>query len=83
MIILCTEGDLLASAPDGSDIVTANLTADIILRMAPDTGRAVKAADISFCPESSILSAKRLYRQWKLRDLTSLRSFTKTIGQVF
>ena len=42
-VILCTEGDLLASAPDGSDIVTANLTADIILRMAPDTGRAVKS----------------------------------------
>ena len=42
-VIVCKEGDLLAAAPDGSDIVTANLTADIILRMAPDTGRAVRS----------------------------------------
>lgn len=41
--ISCEEADLLAKAPDRADLVTANITADIILRMAPSAGRCVRS----------------------------------------
>ena len=40
--IFCSESDLLASAPDEADMITANITADIILRMAPSVPRCVR-----------------------------------------
>ena len=40
--IFCCESDLLASAPDEADMITANITADIILRMAPSVPRCVR-----------------------------------------
>lgn len=40
--ISCSESDLLASAPDEADMITANITADIILRMAPSVPRCVR-----------------------------------------
>ena len=39
----CAVSDLLAGVPDEKyDIVTANIVADIIIRLAPDVGRYMK-----------------------------------------
>lgn len=73
--ISTAESDLLAAAPDGADMITANITADIILRMAPSVPRCLRRGGLIVlsgiidpqCP--AVIEAMEAQGFEKLREL--------------